>query len=285
MTPPLLDTHQHLIYPDRLRYDWLGRVPALAGRAFPLAEYRALTAGAGVAGTLFMEADAADWRAEARLVAGLIAGADSGLLGQVASCRPEEAAGFEAWLDEGPSLGVVGYRRILHETGDALSQSETFRANVRAIGDRGLTFDMCFLARQLPVALELARACEGTQLVLDHCGVPDIAAGAWDGWHAGIVALAGQPNVVAKLSGVMAYAGAGAGTAEGVRPWVEAVIAAFGPDRCLWGSDWPVVEVGADLPAWLGATRAILGGCSEAEAAAMAHGTAERVYRVRLPAA
>ena len=200
---PLIDTHQHLIYPDRLGYSWAEGQPALAGRAFTVEDYQALTAGAGVAGTIFMECavDNDDHHAEAELIAGLARRPGSGILGIIASIRPENDPGFEAWLDEGPSLGVVGYRRILHEVADEVSRSETFRANIRRIGARGGVFDMVFRARQLPIALELARACPGTSLVLDHCGVPDIAGGGLDPWRADIAALAGQPNVTAKISG------------------------------------------------------------------------------------
>ena len=280
---PLLDTHQHLLYPDRMRYAWAEGAPALRGRAFTLEDYRRLTDGAGVAATLFMECDAADYRAEARMVAELAKAPESRLLGLIASCRPETDEGFEPWLDEGAALGVVGYRRILHETSDDVSRSETFRANVRRIGARGLPFDMCFLARQLPIALELARACPDTRLVLDHCGVPDISVGGFAPWRDRITALAAMPNVHAKLSGVLAYCAPGRATLAEVRPYVEHVIAAFGPERCLWGSDWPVVDTRADLPTWIAAFRTILAGYSEAEQAAMAHGTAERVYGVSLP--
>lgn len=282
---PLLDTHQHLVYPDRQRYAWMAGAPALAGRRFGLDDYKALTAGAGIGGTLFMEVDADDWRDEAAMIAALAAGEGSGLLGAIASCRPESDDGFDAWLDEAAELGVVGFRRILHETTDDVSQGATFRANVAKIGARGLPFDMCFLARQLGIARDLAVACEGTQFVLDHCGVPDIAGGVWEPWHRGIVALAELPNVVAKLSGVFAYVKPGEANLATVRPWVEAVIEAFGPERCLWGSDWPVVNVrGGDLPTWIAAFRAILADYAPAEQEAMAHRTAERIYKVRLPA-
>jgi predicted TIM-barrel fold metal-dependent hydrolase len=247
-----------------------------------------VTEGAGVAGTIFMEAavDNDDHHAETELVAGLMRRPGSGLLGIISSIRPETEPGFEAWLEEGPGLGVVGYRRILHEVSDEVSRSATFRANVRRIGARGLPFDMVFHARQLGIALELARACPETVLVLDHCGVPDIAGGGLDPWRADMLALAGEPNVVAKISGVFAYCAPGAVSLEAVRPYVEHVIAAFGPERCLWGCDWPVVYVkGGSLPDWLAATREILGGLSADEAAAIAHRTAERVYGVRLPRA
>jgi predicted TIM-barrel fold metal-dependent hydrolase len=283
---PLLDTHQHLIYPDRLRYAWTARAPALAGRAFTLEDYQRLTAGLGVAGTIFMEADVADadHHAETGMVAELMRRPGSGILGIISSIRPENEPGFEAWLDQGPGLGVVGYRRILHEVPDEVSRTETFRANIRKMGARGFPFDMVFLARQLPIALELARACPDTAFVLDHCGVPDIAGGGLDPWRGHVRALAALPNVTAKMSGVLAYCAPSAADLAAVRPYVEHVIDCFGPDRCLWGSDWPVVDTRADLPAWIAATRAILDALAPDEAAAIAHRTAERVYRVRLPA-
>lgn len=284
---PLIDAHQHLIYPDRLGYAWAADVPELAGNAFPLEAYRALTAKRGVAGTIFMECDVDEGQsaAETRLIAEIARQPGGGILGLIAACRPETAAGFEEWLDEGPTLGVVGYRRVLHVVPDGVSASATFRGNVRRIGARGLAFDMVFLARQLPIARALARDCDDTALVLDHCGVPDIAGGALDPWRGQIRALAELSNVHAKISGVMAYCAPGQATLATVRPYIEHVIDCFRPERCLWGSDWPVVDRGPGLPAWLDAWREIEGGLSVDEAAAIGHATAARVYGVRLPEA
>ena len=283
---PLIDTHQHLIYPDRLLYPWTDGAPALAGRRFGLEEYQALTDGLGVAGAIFMEVDAADPVREAEIISALAREPGSGVLGLVASCRPEIAEGFEAWLDRGPELGVLGYRRILHEAPDALSEGAVFRANLRRIGARGLPFDMVVQARQLPLARALAQACPDVTLVLDHCGAPEIAAGGLDPWRAEILALAAEPNVVAKISGVFAYCAPGDATLAAVRPYVEHVILAFGAERCLWGGDWPVVNVrGGDLPGWIAATRVILAELSPDEATAIASGTAGRVYGVSLSGA
>jgi predicted TIM-barrel fold metal-dependent hydrolase len=283
---PLLDTHQHLIYPGPLEYGWTADSPDLAGRAFTLEDYQALTRDAGVAGTIFMEAavDHDDHHAETRMVAEIARRAGSGILGIVSSIRPENAPGFDEWVEEGRELGVVGYRRILHVVPDDVSRTAIFRTNVSKLGALGLPFDMCFLARQLPIALELARACPDTALVLDHCGVPDIAGGSLDPWRGHVRALAALPNVAAKISGVLAYCAPGAADLAAVRPYVEHVIDCFGPGRCLWGSDWPVVNTRASLPEWVAAIRAILDTLSSDEAAAIAHRTAERMYRVRLPA-
>lgn len=228
-----IDTHQHLILRDKIGYAWTSGVPALALADFTQADYAALTAGLGVAATIFMETgvDDADYRTEARVVAGLVG--HHGMLGQIASCRPEDDAGFDAWLGECDGLHVVGYRRILHEISDEVSQTATFRRNLAKIGAKGLPFDLCFQARQLHMARALAIACDDQILVLDHCGVPDIAGGGFDVWAAGITSIATLPHVMCKLSGISAYCAPGTASAQLLKPWVDLVIQSFGPSRVL----------------------------------------------------
>ena len=274
----LVDTHQHLILRDRIGYGWTAGVPALAAGDFTVADYLVLTAGRGVTGTVFMETgvDDADYQTEARVVAGLVGA--QGILGQIASCRPEDDAGFDAWLEECNSLHVVGYRRILHEISDDVSQTATFRRNLRKIGARGLPFDLCFLARQLPIARALAMACDDQVFVLDHCGVPDIAGAAFDEWARGIAALTALPHVNCKLSGITRYCTPGTASVALLQPWVDHVIESFGPSRVLWGGDWPVVNLGSGLPAWIDMTRALLAGLSPSEQDTIGQGTARWVY-------
>lgn len=275
-----IDTHQHLIYRDRCGYGWTQDIPALATGDFTTADYAALTAGKGVSGSVFMETgvDDGDYQTEARFVAGLIG--QGGMLGQIASCRPETDAGFDAWLAECAGLQVKGFRRILHVVPDDVSQSAVFRRNLRKIGQAGLAFDLCFLARQLPIAADLARACDDQILVLDHCGVPDIAGGGFADWAAGIDALAALPHLRVKLSGITAYCAPGTVHLATLRPYVDHILHRFGPDRMLWGGDWPVVNLGSGLPGWIDLTRALLAGLSPAEQAAIASGTAREVYRL-----
>jgi len=279
----LIDTHQHLILRDRLGYGWTEGIPALAGRDFTRADHAALARG--VTATIFMETgvDDADHQAEARLVAGMVGTSFGGMamLGQVASIRPEEDAGFDAWLEEAGGLGVVGFRRILHVVPDELSQSSRFRANLRKIGRAGYPFDLNLRSRQLlPVGVPLLRACPDQRFVLDHCGVPDVAAGDWEVWRAGVDAVAAFPEVVVKLSGITAYCAPGRATLAAVRPYVTHLLAVFGPERMLWGSDWPVVDLGAGLPGWIAMTGDLLAGLSGTERVAVMAGTARRVYGV-----
>lgn len=276
----LIDTHMHLIYRDRMGYGWTSGIPALASGDFTMADYAALTQGRGVAGAIFMETavDDADYKAEARFVAGLVGKA--GVLGQIASCRPEEGDGFDDWLDECGELHVRGLRRILHVMPDELSQTPTFRRNLARIGERGWAFDICVLARQLPIALALAKSCPDQPLVLDHCGVPDIAGGSFAGWAKGIDALAALPHVHAKLSGISAYCAPGTANLATLQPWVDHVLSAFGANRVLWGGDWPVVNLGVGLPDWIALTHDLLAGLNAGDKAQVCRETAKRVYRV-----
>lgn len=275
----LIDTHLHLIDRAVTGHAWTARVPALAGRDFSLDEALGLYGGR-VAGSVFMEVAALDWQAEARWVAGLVR--EGRLLGQIASCRPEADEGFEAWLDEGRSLGVVGYRRILHEdVAEDVSLSETFRDNVRRIGRAGFPFDVNVLGRTLWLARDLARACPEVTFVLDHCGTPDIAGDGWDEWSSGLAEVAACPNVTVKLSGISAYARPEQRSLEGLRPWIERVIDLFTPARMVWGSDWPVANLGLGLPGWLEVTEAVLARLSADEAAAVGSGNARRIYGLK----
>ena len=280
----LLDTHQHLVYRDKFSYGWTKDIPPLAKDNFTLKEYKSLTDGLGIGGSLFMETgvDDPDYQEETRFVHSLADDQDSGLSGLIASIRPENDEGFETWLDETINMGVVGYRRILHVVPDEMSQRDTFRNNVRKIGIAGKPFDMCFLPGQLPVALELAQTCDNTSLILNHCGVPNIAEDGLDPWRQNIEALSQLPNVTCKLSGLMAYCAAGTASLEKIKPYVDQVLNCFGPNRIVWGSDWPVVNLAKGLPEWITVTREILSKLSNDEAAAIANGTAQTVYKVKL---
>ena len=280
----LLDTHQHLVYREKASYGWTKDIPPLAEGNFTLDDYKTLTEGLGIGGTLFMETgvDDPDYQQETRFVKSLADNSDDGMIGLISSIRPESDEGFETWLEETIAMGVVGYRRILHVMPDDTSQSDIFRNNVRKIGVSGKTFDICFLPGQLPIACELAKACENTKLILNHCGVPDIAGNGLDPWRQDIKALAQIPNVICKLSGLMAYCAPGTSSLETIEPYVDHVLNCFGPNRMVWGSDWPVVNLAKGLPEWIAVTRKILGKLSADEASSIAYGTAQIVYKVKI---
>lgn len=279
---PLLDTHQHLIYPEKLGYAWTDGIPQLANQSFRVEDYSRLTADSGICGSIFMETgvDDTDFRSETRFIAELAAEPANRILGMIASCRPEDDTGYDQWLEECANLPVVGFRRILHVVDDDLSRSESFKANIRKLGNRDLTFDMCFLARQLPLATELAKSCENTRLILNHCGVPDIAGGGFEPWKRDISDLAECPNVVCKISGVLAYCAPGTASKETISPYIDHVINTFGADRLVWGSDWPVVDRVNGLADWIEISHSIFSQLSADDAEKIACGTASRIYSI-----
>jgi predicted TIM-barrel fold metal-dependent hydrolase len=271
----ITDTHQHLVYPEKFRYSWTDGIPQLKGRAFRYEDYLAAIAGTGISQAVFMETSPDDpqWLEEARFACGL------NVAGVIAGCRPERAD-FETQVDRLRHRKFVGLRRILHVMPDELSQSERFVNNVRLLESYRLTFDLCFLARQLPLAIALAQKCPNVQLILDHCGVPDIAGNALDPWREQIRQLAKLPNVACKISGVIAYCQPGQATAAAVRPFVEHCLEQFGWDRVVWGSDWPVCLMTSTLADWVRISRELVAKENESNQRKLFSENAARIYRV-----
>lgn len=271
----ILDTHLHLVYPERFSYPWLGSAPSL-NRPWSVASYWQEAAPLGIESALHMEVDVAesDIAAESEFVLGL-----RGIAGAIASGRPERP-GFEAHVEAMLALGrVKGIRRLLQFQPPELSTTKTFIDNVRLLGRKGLTFDICVKSHELDYAPPLVAACPDTQFVLDHCGNPKIAEAEWEGWTSRMEAVAALPNVVCKVSGILANVTPD-WTIDQVRPYVEFVIETFGWDRVVWGSDHPVVTLFADLTRWVAASRAIVAAASEDEQAALFHRNAQRIYHV-----
>ncbi len=277
----IVDTHLHLIDKTVLRYPWLAGVPLL-DRDFSHEEYAVQARRAGIEAALFMEVDVdpADIEAELAHVEALARKPGGLLRGALVSCRPEEA-GFAAWLETVRAKPFVkGFRRVLHVVADDISERPLFRENIKRIAGTGLTFDLCVQPRQMKQALALVDSAPDVQFVLDHCGTPDIEGGALHPWKEQIAEMAKRPNVVGKISGVVAFADPHTWTVGTLRPYVEHTVASFGWDRVVWGSDWPVCTLGGGLLDWVAATHALLAGASNAERARLLAGNAKRLWRL-----
>ena len=280
----LLDTHQHLVYRDVAGYSWAKDIPPLAENNFTVEDYLNLTEGFGVGGTLFMETgvDDPDYQNEAIHVHSLAENPDNGIKGLIVSIRPEENNNFDSWFEKTIEMEVSGYRRVLHVMPDETSQDQTFRDNVKKIGKAGKPFDICYLPTQLLIAYDFAKSCDQMNLVLNHCGVPSIAAGEIDQWSKDIKKLSELPNVICKLSGLMAYCAPGTSSQETIQPYVDHVLECFGPSKMVWGSDWPVVNLGQGIQEWIKVTRNILSNLSDDEALAVANLNAQKIYNTSL---
>ena len=272
----ILDCHVHFWDPDRLTYPWLDEVPTL-NRAFTaddFAEYRPAPIEA-----IFVEAgrderqavDEIEWmRGEAKR--------NPWIRGAVAHVPLEnrvEAADLIGRHAADPF--IVGVRRNVQDEAAGFSEDADFREGVRLLGDAGLPFDACVRQHQIPEITRLAAACPHTTIVLDHLGKPQ--RDSRDEWSQNLRQLARHENVVCKLSGLATELGADAPTAFTLSLLREA-LNVFGPERCLYGSDWPVMTLAIRYARWLDLVREALSGLSWSADAAVLRGNAQRVYRL-----
>jgi predicted TIM-barrel fold metal-dependent hydrolase len=281
MQTPIIDTHLHLVYREKLRYPWLNDVAPL-NRDFSYETYAAEARRCGVSDALHMEVDVApgDIEAETRNVMELARRPQSLLRGAISACRPEDD-GFPAFLDRQIANPFVkGFRRVLHVVPDDLSEGATFRANIKRLAAASRPFDLCVRPDQIDKATALADLAPSVQFVLDHCGVPAIKDRAEHPWREKISDIARRPNVAVKISGVVAYADPETWAVDDIRPYVEHAIECFGWDRVVWGSDWPVCTLTASLSIWVAATHAITLGCSPEERAQLFSVNARRIWRL-----
>ena len=181
----------------------------------------------------------------------------------------QRIAGVVGWLDltrpVAPEIDVlrrvpggrylVGLRHQLQIEPDPNWLARTdVRDGLREMGEAGLVFDVVVSPEALPAVLDCVRAVPGTRFVLDHAGKPPLAGaptGALDvgpmaAWAADVTALADCPNVAVKLSGLVTEADWCTWTPGQLAPAVAHVVKAFGPDRVMFGSDWPVCLLAAD---------------------------------------
>jgi predicted TIM-barrel fold metal-dependent hydrolase len=277
----IVDAHQHLWDLDLFHYAWLKDLPGL-NRPFRMNDYCDATKGLAIEKSVHLEADVDEpfMVDETNYVLRLADRADNPLEGVVACGRPESEE-FKTYLER--ILGhpkLKGIRRILHTQPDDLGQSETFIENVNSLAGYDLSFDLCVLARQLPLAIRLVSRCPDVTFILDHCGVPQVREKILDPWRANIQAIAKFPNVFCKISGLVAYADPLNWTGEDLRPYVEHAIECFGWDRVLFGSDWPVCTLSASYQQWVDALVSLTRGAGEVNQKKLFRENAIRIYRL-----
>jgi L-fuconolactonase len=284
---PRIDAHHHLWQPAK-GYTWLDE-PDLAPirRDFGVADLRDALRGTGVDRTVLVEAG----RCESAEVGEFLAIAEA----------TEEIAGVVGWADlADPALAdtLAGYRaapggrwlvgiraQVQGEADpDYLSRPEVLRG-LSIVAAAGLAYDLLVRVDQLPAAVVAAQAVPELTFVLDHLGKPRIRDGeaGLAQWRAAIMPLAAEPNVAAKLSGMVTEADWRKWTVDDLRPFVHSALELFGPDRLMAGSDWPVCLLAASYAEVCQALDGALGGgLTVTERADVYGGTAARCYHLEV---
>jgi L-fuconolactonase len=271
----MIDTHLHFWDPTRLRYPWLEALPAL------LRPFRPDDLETGVhtpVGAVFVEAGGQGPMDEVAWVESLARSWP--VRGIVAQAPLERGAGVFDHLAALAARPLVrGVRRNVQDEPPGFALADDHVAGVRRLAEHGLTADLCLRHHQLPEVTDLVRRVPEVTFVLDHLAKPDIRAGGWEPWRTDLARLADLPNVACKLSGLTTEAASDWRPAD-IEPYLRHGLAVFGPDRCMVGSDWPVVTLAADYAGWCDLVAGVLAGRPAAERAAVLVETATRVYRL-----
>ncbi|MGY0071360.1 amidohydrolase family protein [Streptomyces sp. QTS137] len=160
---------------------------------------------------------------------------------------------------------------------DWLLRSDVQRS-LAAVADAGLVYDLVVQPHQLPACVRAAGSLPRLTFVLDHAGKPPVASGRLEPWARDVRALAALPNTVCKLSGLVTEADPAAWSVDGLRPYADVVLDAFGPGRLMFGSDWPVCTLAASYGDVLAAARVLTAGLDATGRGEVFGATATRVY-------
>jgi L-fuconolactonase len=278
----VVDAHPHLWDIEHGQYAWqTPDVPQLY-RTFDVTDLEEVTAKAGVDATVIVQAadtlaDTADmlrWAAQSRRIRGVV--------GWIPFEDPAAAASALDDLAGEPLL--KGVRHLInYEDDDDWLLRPAVQETLGLLAERGLPFDVTAVnIRHLEHVVETAQRHPSLRLVIDHLGKPDIRSKAWEPWAGLIADCAQAPNVFAKVSGLDTAADPESWSADDLRPYVEHALAVFGPDRCMFGSDWPVSTLGGGYQRVFTETLAALDGAG-ADARGWVMGrTAAAFYRLDL---
>jgi L-fuconolactonase len=279
----IVDAHHHLWDPGARDYPWMTDELAPIRRRFGPEDLAPLLAAAGVDATVVVQAVSSV--EETRELLAIAAATDfvAGVVGWVDLADPDVAATL-ADLRAGPGGDrLVGVRHQVHDEPDPawLLRPEVQRG-IAAVGAAGLVYDLLVRSRELPGALETARQRPEVRFVIDHLAKPRIAAGPDDpAWAAAMAPFSDLGNVDCKLSGMVTEADWRAWRPADLRPYVDRVVGWFGPDRCLFGSDWPVCLLAGTYGQVYDALAEAIADLEAAARAAIMGGTAARVYGLR----
>lgn len=278
---PLVDSHVHIWDLEKLQPPWLKNDHQLNHNA-RWAEYREAAAGLDVAKAVYVEVDVApaDHPLEARLAIELCRDPGNAIAGAVIGGRPADE-GFAAYIEPlAKEPAVKGLRQVLHgSTPAGYCLRDGFVRGVRKLGELGLSFDLCMRHADLADGATLIQAAPGTAFILDHCGNPPVF-GDLTAWKRDIDRIAALPNVVGKVSGLASQAKGRSWKPDDFAPVVRHMLDAFGPDRVLFGGDWPVCTIGAPLKDWVDALVQIVSDLPEDRRRKLLHDNAIRAYRL-----
>jgi L-fuconolactonase len=272
---PVIDSHHHLWRYSTKEFSWIDESMVALRRDFLPEDLMVELAKAKVDGVVTVQArqtlEETQWLLE------LARGCDA--MRGVVGWAPIASAEFETSLDAlAPEPKLVGLRHVVQAEPDGFLDSSDFNRGIRTMRGSGLTYDVLIVERQLDEAIGFVDRHPEQMFILDHVAKPKIASGEIEPWCGGIRALSKRVNVVCKISGMVTEDSWSRWSSESLRPYLDVVVEAFGPERLMAGSDWPVCLVATEYERWWRVLRGYFADYSEAEQAQVFGATAMRTY-------
>ncbi|TXF87907.1 amidohydrolase family protein [Neolewinella aurantiaca] len=273
-----LDSHQHFWKYELPKHDWIDDEMAAIRRNFMPADLQPILAANGVDGCIAVQAD--QTLAETDFLLDIAAKHDfvKGVVGWIDLRADDLAEQLERYAGQ-PLL--KGFRHVVQGEPDPLFLLQpNFLRGIDLIGQKGYTYDILIFPHQLVSALELVKQFPEYKFVIDHLAKPYAKAGYFTGWAAAMAAIAEFPNVCCKLSGLITEADYHNWTTDELLPYLRHALEVFGPDRCMFGSDWPVCRVAGDYAQVKGLIETLLQDSSPADQKAVFGENCARFYDI-----
>jgi L-fuconolactonase len=276
-----IDAHHHLWRYAPAEYGWIDESMQALQRDFLPVDLKAAMVTAGIDGTIAVQAR--QTMDETRWLLGL-AEANEAIRG-VVGWAPVAGEEFPACMEEFDGRAKLkGLRHVIQgERDEHYILREDFNSGIRTMAGSGLVYEILIYERHLADTIYFVDEHPDQPFVLDHMAKPLIAGGVLEPWASRMMELGQRGNVWCKVSGMVTeadwrVAGKAAWTPESLKPYLDVAVEAFGPERLMAGSDWPVCLVASEYAQWWGALRDYFAAFSETERARVFGGTAVEVY-------
>ncbi len=274
-----IDAHHHFWKYDPVEYGWIDDAMDAIRRDFLPEHLRAEIATAGVDGVVSVQA-----RQSEQETAWLLGLAENnafikGVVGWVPLSSPKVDRALEKHCRHWKLRAV---RHVVQgEPDDRFILGEEFNAGIRLLREFGLAYDILIFERQLPPTIEFVDLHPEQVFVLDHIAKPKIKAGELEPWRTNMLELGKRKNVYCKISGLVTEADFATWTEAQLQPYLDTVLEAFGPQRLMFGSDWPVCRVACDYKRWVELVGRFIAKLSADEQARIMGGTAVEAYGLK----
>jgi len=274
-----IDAHHHFWRYTPAEYGWIDDAMASLRRDFFPADLAAELPPANIDAVISVQARQTlvetAWLLEMAAAHPFIAG----VVGWAPLTEPTTPALLEKLAGRTP---LVGVRHVVQAEPDGFMDKPSFNDGIRHLHSLHLAYDILIQHRQLPEAIRLVDRHPSHVFVLDHIAKPPICSGEREPWATHLAELARRPNVYCKLSGIVTEADYQTWTYEQILPYMETALAAFGPARLMFGSDWPVCRVATTYSNWVHAVERFALSLTGAERTSLFHDTAVQAYQLDL---